>query len=175
MTSETTLHFITGLVLASTLSLLPAGCAQTLDTEAQSEPLIRGARWHHVHINTTDSAAAAADLFAPTPTAPPNFLDLDQPEAPAAVPAAATVGLQGAVVELLRWLEQPARQAGAGTCLAAEDEAPVLIAGEVNDDDIEIFVEGGDPKKRKDGKGSQRSGAWGRKRRQEKQQEAEAG
>ena len=71
----------------------------------------------------TDSAAAAADLFAPTPTAPPNFLDLDQPEAPAAMPAAATVGLQGAVVELLRWLEQPGRQAGAGTCLAAEDEA----------------------------------------------------
>ena len=71
----------------------------------------------------TDTAAAAADLFAPSPMAPPNFLDLDPPEAQAARPGAATVGLQGAVVELLRWLEQPDRQVGAGTCLGAMDEA----------------------------------------------------
>jgi len=77
MTSETTLHFITGLVLASTLSLLPAGCAQTLDTEAQSEPLIRGARWHHVHINTTDSAAAEAYYSAHFNAAPEPFPGVD--------------------------------------------------------------------------------------------------
>ena len=71
----------------------------------------------------TDTAAAAADLFAPSPMAPPNFLDLDTPDAQAARPGAATAGLQGAVVELLRWLEQPDRQAGAGTCLGAKDEA----------------------------------------------------
>ena len=74
----------------------------------------------------TDTAAAAADLFAPSPMAPPNFLDLSAPEAPAGRPGAATVGLQGAVVELLRWLEQPGRQAGAGTCLGSEDEAWLL-------------------------------------------------
>ena len=71
----------------------------------------------------TDTAAAAADLFAPSLMAPPNFLDLEPPEASAVRPGAAATGLQGAVVELLRWLEQPGRQAGAGTCLSAEDEA----------------------------------------------------
>ena len=69
-----------------------------------------------------NTAAAAADLFALSPMAMSSFLDLDPPEAQAARPGAATVGLQGAVVELLRWLEQPDRQAGAGTCLGAKDE-----------------------------------------------------
>ncbi len=73
----------------------------------------------------TETASAMADLFAPSPIAQPNFLDLTPTEAePAATEAVGTTGLQAVVVEVARLLE--AKQGQAGTGLSQEEDSWLL-------------------------------------------------